>query len=80
MQHALLKLLTSCQNLWDRVLVKFQLTIFKKYDFILDTVRVCGNEVLKTGSFPDSLKCANARPIYKKEDLFEKRNYRPDSI
>ena len=32
------------------------------------------------GSFPDSLKCANARPIYKKVDPFDKKNYRPVSI
>ena len=29
------------------------------------------------GSFPDSLKCANVRPIYKKVDPFDKKNYRP---
>ena len=38
------------------------------------------NETLKTGSFSDSLKCANVRPIYKKEDPFDKENYRPMSI
>ena len=32
------------------------------------------------GSFPDSLKCANARPIYKKVDPFDKKNYRLVSI
>ena len=30
-------------------------------------------------SFHDSLKCANVRPIYKKEP-FDKNNYRPVSI
>ena len=54
--------------------------LFKKCDFILDTVTICVNEALKTGSFPDSLKCANVRPIYKKEDPFDKKNYRPVSI
>ena len=34
---------------------------------------------IKTRSFPDSLKCANVRPIYKKEDTFDKKNYRPVS-
>ena len=38
------------------------------------------NKALKTGSFPDSLKCANVRPIYKKDDPFDKKNYRPVSI
>ena len=31
------------------------------------------SEILKTGSFPDSLKCANVRPIYKKVDPFDKK-------
>ena len=54
--------------------------LFKKCDFIPDTATVCVNETLKTGSFPDSLKCANVRPIYKKDNLFDKTNYRPVSI
>ena len=41
---------------------------------------MCVNEALKTGSFPNSLKCSNATPIYKEVDLFDKRNYRPVSI
>ena len=28
------------------------------------------------GSFPDSLKCVHVRPIYKKVDPFDKKNYR----
>ena len=44
---------------------------------MLNTVTVCVNEALKTGSFPDSLKCANVRPINKKKDPFDKKNYRP---
>ena len=40
---------------------------------------VC-NEALKTGYFPYSLKCANVRPIYKKDHPFDKKNYRPVSI
>ena len=48
--------------------------LFKKCDFILDTVTVCVNEALKMGSFPDNLKCANVRPIYKKDDPFDKKN------
>ena len=50
--------------------------IFKKCDFVLDTVTVCINEALKTGSFTDGLKCANVRQIYKKENPFDKENYR----
>ena len=30
------------------------------------------NEALKTGSFPNSLKCANAGPRYKKGDPSDK--------
>ena len=45
---------------------------FEKCDIILDTVTVCVNET-STGSFPDSLKCANVKPIYKKKTLLIKR-------
>ena len=36
-------------------------------------------KTLTTGSFPDSLKCANVRPTHKNVDPFGKRNYRPVS-
>ena len=51
-------------------------------DIVLDTVTVCVNEALKNeaGSFPDSLKCANVRPTYKKANPFDKNNHRPLSI
>ena len=45
---------------------------FKKCDFVLNTATVCVNKALKMGSFPDSLKCVNVRPIYKKVDPFDK--------
>ena len=32
-------------------------------------------KALKTGSFPDSLKCANVRPIYKNVDPFDRIIY-----
>ena len=41
---------------------------------------VCVNEALKVGSFANSLKCGNVRPIYKKVDQFSKKNYRSMSI
>ena len=47
--------------------------LYKKCDFILDAVTICVNEALKTGSFPNCLKCANVRPIYKKEDPLIKK-------
>ena len=40
----------------------------------------CNIRALKTESFPDSLNVANVRPIYKKVDPFDKKNYRPVSI
>ena len=54
--------------------------LFKKCRFILDAVTICVNEALKTGYIPDSLLCTNVRTIYKKEDPFDKNNYRPVSI
>ena len=36
---------------------------------------MCVNETLKTRSFPNSLKCTSVRPIYKKVDPFDKKNY-----
>ena len=45
---------------------------FKKYNFVFGTVTVCVNKALKTGSFPDSLKYRNVRPVCKKVDLFDK--------
>ena len=40
---------------------------------------MCKSSV-KNGMFPVSLKCANIRPVYKKVDPFDKKNYRPVSI
>ena len=45
----------------------------------MDAVKVSVNEALTTGSFPDSLKWANVRIIYKKVNPFDKTNYRPVS-
>ena len=52
---------------------------FKKCNFVLDAVKVSVNEALTTGSFPDSLKWANVRTIYKKVNPFDQTNYRPVS-
>ena len=46
----------------------------------MDTVTLFVNEALKTGSFPNSLKCVSVRPIYKRVDPFDKKNYRPVGI
>ena len=47
-------------------------SFFFNCNFVLETGTVSENEPLKTGSFPDSLKCGNVRPIYKKMDSFDK--------
>ena len=41
---------------------------------------VCINEALKVGSFGNSLKSTNFRPIYKNLEQFSKKNYRSMSI
>ena len=38
------------------------------------------NYSLKTGAFPYPLKWAEITPIHKKEDPFDKNNYRPISV
>ena len=52
---------------------------FKKYNFISDSYGKF-KWYIKTGSFPDSLKYANVRPIYKEEGPFDKKNYKLVSI
>ena len=42
-------------------------------------MKMCKSSI-KNGIFPDSLKCANVRLIYKIVDPFDKKNYRPVSI
>ena len=43
----------------------------KKCDSLLNTDTVCVNDTLKTETFPDGLKSANVRPIYKNLDPFD---------
>ena len=38
------------------------------------------NMSIKTSVFPDTLKRAEVTPIYKKEDMLDKKNYRPVSV
>ena len=38
------------------------------------------NASLTTGVFPDRLKEAQVTPIFKKEDLLDRKNYRPVSV
>ena len=37
------------------------------------------NESIKLGKFPDILKKAEVTPVYKKDDMNDKQNYRPTS-
>ena len=43
-------------------------------------IRDMANTILNRGKFPESLKLAQVTPIYKKEDPFIEKNYRPVSI
>ena len=55
--------------------------ILKESEFTFETLENCINQSLKTtGEFPGSLKLGNLTPIYKKDDLLDKSNYRPVSI
>ena len=40
----------------------------------------CINECIKQNKFPNELKIADIAPIFKKENLLDKTNYRPISI
>ena len=42
-------------------------------------IYIC-NEILKTGIFPDRLKYAIVKPIFKKGNKYEVYNYRPISL
>jgi exonuclease III len=48
--------------------------------FIISPVTYICNEILKTGRFPDRLKYAIVKPIFKKGDKHETSNYRPISL
>ena len=54
--------------------------LFKKCDFIFNTVTTCINTTLASGIFPESLKRVNISPIHKTDNPFDKKNYRPASI
>ena len=54
--------------------------ILKESEFTFETLTNCINKSIETGYFPESLKEANITPIFKKDDLLHKSNYRPVSI
>ena len=41
------------------------------------TLQKLFNDVSRHGSFPDKLKCADVTPVFKKDDLRKRKNYRP---
>ena len=38
------------------------------------------NETITKGVFPDNLKLADVTPVFKEDDPFDKKNYRPVSV
>ena len=49
-------------------------------DEIAKPLTIIINQSLKTGIFPDALKIAKVKPLYKKSDIFSLNNYRPISL
>ena len=43
-------------------------------------LRLCINDCLLKGSFPDNLKLANIKPVHKKDEPTDKESYRPVSV
>ena len=54
--------------------------ILRECEFTFDVFTNSINKSVETGYFPDSLKLANVTPVFKKEDPFDKSNYRPVSM
>ena len=52
----------------------------KECNFKFSVLADCINKCFENGKFPDCLKEANVTPIFKKDDLLDKENYRPVSI
>ena len=59
---------------------KMPIQILKESEFTFGILTNCINKSIETDCFPDSLKAANITPIFKKDDPFDKANYRPVSI
>ena len=54
--------------------------ILRECEFTFDVFTNSINKSVETGYFPDSLKLANVTPVFKKEEPFDKSNYRLVSI
>ena len=52
----------------------------KSVDIYIKEITFIINECIENGIFPDDLKLADVSRIFKKEDCFQKENYRPVSI
>ena len=58
----------------------FPLRILKGNKIFPQVLSKWMNDSLKAGDFTDPLKLAQKKPVHKKEDPFDKDNYRPTSI
>ena len=48
--------------------------------YLCDTITFIINKCIIDSSFPDDLKLADVIPLFKKDDMLNKQNYRPVSI
>ena len=49
-------------------------------DFLCKSIQSLINKCIDTSTFPNALKLADVVPIFKKNDMLNKMNYRPISI
>ena len=54
--------------------------VLKESEFIFEILTNCISKFIETGSLPNSLKEANITHIFRKDDPFDKSNYRLVSI
>ena len=54
--------------------------IKKDYDIFSEFLFANFNDIILISLFPEQLKLANIKPVFKKDSQNDKRNYRPVSI
>ena len=54
--------------------------IKKNYDIFSEFLLANFNDIILTSLFPEQLKFADIKPVFKKDSQNDKRNYRPVSI
>ena len=54
--------------------------IKKNYDIFSEFLFANFNDIILTSLFPEQLKFADIKPVFKKDSQNDKRNYRPVSI